>query len=257
VPRSTDHSTVPSNVGLPDDAELEFLERKVDELSTAFAGSIEGMHEALNTAARRFESESAAIVSQAGRGSSAPIADAARHITGHKLEKYRTSLLAETQRNREDMLGQLQSAYERLDLSVRATPSPVAMLGMSALGQENRQRYESQLAGAGPATVGNAAIRAVATGDLALGAAVLARLDAIPKEQRPIQPQDLAARMVGARHAQLVHRTERARISFIAARDADRSLRTGRSDAVAKISRGLAVRKLATSAPDCGDKAVA
>ena len=63
-----------------------------------------------------------------------------------------------------------------------------------------------------------------------------------------MQPQDLAEKLVGSRHRAMMQRVERARIALHAARDGDRALRTGRTDAFGKISRGLAARKLGEAA---------
>lgn len=248
-----DLTKIPSNVGLPDEAEMSSIEARVGEVSTAFAAKAKTIQDAVDAARDKFNAEADAGSAPPPQGPEADgmtlaqrrtIRDSWLRAADKRHSEYRAALLEETRHVREDMLGQLQHAHDRLELAIRATPSPVAMLGMVALGSDQRARYESQLAGAGPATLGNAAIRAVATGDVVLGAAVLARLDAIHKDQRPVGTHELAEKLVGARHKQLTQRAERARIALSAARDADRLLHSGRVNSFSKISRGVAVRAL-------------
>jgi hypothetical protein len=215
------------------------------------------IHAALIAAESRIDQESAEMLAPPSEGPAAEaftsgqrrmLDDTAKQLSARRLSEFRANVLADTDRNRQELLRQLAAAYDRLDLAVRATPSPVAMLGMEGLGSDSRQRYETQLATAGPATIANAAVRAIASNDLVLAAAVLSRLDAIPRDQRPFQPVDLAEKLVGKRHKLLIDRHERCRLALDAARSAEKYLTTGKLDSQSKISRGIAVRRLASIA---------
>jgi hypothetical protein len=251
-----DFEAIPSGVGIPDEAEQVRLTAKVAEVSASFSGNLTSIHEAIAKADKKYTEEALADFAPArepGDQGVSPrdwgiLEEGARKAAARKLDSFRSLVVEETRRNREDMLSQLEQAHARLELAAKATPTPVAMLGMTGLGDERRQRYEAQLYSAGPATLGNAAVLAITTNNLVLGAAILSRLDAIPVKERPISPQNLAERLVGERHRQMMERVERARIAVKAAKDADQILRTGRSTSFAKISQGLAIRALERAA---------
>ncbi len=76
--------------------------------------------------------------------------------------------------------------------------SPVVMLSRAHLGDPVRTQLEAQLSGAGPATLRNYALLAVAGKNVKLGAALYAVVDRMPSPRRPFSTQDLAAKLVGA-----------------------------------------------------------
>ena len=59
---------------------------------------------------------------------------------------------------------------------------------------------EQTLSKAGHATIRNMAARAIADRDEVAGAAILAVLDKMPAEERPVSTEELASRVLGERH---------------------------------------------------------
>ena len=81
--------------------------------------------------------------------------------------------------------------------------SPIQLLATMGFGTPERSRYTEQLRSSGPAELMTFAHLAIATRDATLGAAILSRLDSLPKEARLFSAKDLAQRLVGADFSRL------------------------------------------------------
>jgi len=110
------------------------------------------------------------------------------------------------------------------------------------LGSPERSRYTEQLREAGPRELQNYADWARHTGDRLLGAAVLSRLDTLPATSRPFKATEFAMSLVGEDFQATRKAIERIRQAAQRAVNANRDFESGRTDAVAKISMGLARR---------------
>lgn len=246
-------SNIPVGTGLPTAAESQELAGKVERLAQSFAAVVTNHGRELTEARAAYEDEAKrGLVPGAGdarsqtmsRGQIQTLMDGARHMADERLKSLRAELLDKSAPHRDDMIGQMQQATERMALVERAYPSPVAMLATSGLGSAERSRYAEQLRGAGPAQVATVAAQAIMRGDRVLAAAVLDRLDQLPNKARPFSAQELADKMVGDDHRELMGRVKQARLSLDRARAADRELQLGANNSLSKISRGLRAKEL-------------
>ncbi len=85
------------------------------------------------------------------------------------------------------------AAYHQIAPQKLYYDSPVKVLSRQALGDPRRTDYLMQLQQAGAAEIAHIGQVAVGTGNVALAAAVLSRLDAMPTNQRPFSAHDLAS----------------------------------------------------------------
>lgn len=252
-------SALPTGTGIPDEAEVGSLARKVDETSAALGRRIADLTAAVESARQKWTDEERARMRSAtsttgGNGLASRAADTgldklAERLAEKRVAEFRETALAESERDRVEMIRQLRETSERLALLEVAYPSPVAMLQTYGIGSESRSRYEQQVAGLGPAALQTLATQAVLSKNLALGAALLGALDRLPAASRPVTGQALAEKLLGAEHEAVVAASARARLAYQSAIVADRELRTGRRDSLSKIARGLAVQTLRKAAP--------
>lgn len=94
-------------------------------------------------------------------------------------------------------LKELNAAAESLATTAALWASPVTVLARQGLGTPERTAYQQQLEGSGIVELRNAATLAVATGNKALGAALVSIIDRMPARSRPFSAHDLADRLVG------------------------------------------------------------
>lgn len=224
---------VPHGTGVPTTTETTKLIAKAQSLGESLAASIGSYSHAVDEAEQRFNDECHAHLHPNDHPAARASADRA---TEKKLAEYRDLLVAETQANRDDQIRQLREAAERLSLTDTLYPSPIALLSSSGLGSRERSEYLAQLRNAGPAELSTYARLAIARGDKLLGAAVLSRLDSLPRDGRPFTAHDLAEKLVGDDHRKLTQAAKRGRLLLETAVAADRELQTGRRDSIGKIS---------------------
>jgi hypothetical protein len=144
---------------------------------------------------------------------------------------------------RVERLRELEAIERRVRAVEPLFASPVVMLGREALGDPVRTQLEQQLAGAGPATLRNYALLAVAGKNRKLGAALIAAVDRMPAARRPFSTQDLATKLVGADWQKLsgTIRAVRNRVQEAVLRN--RSFERGQPlNPTSKIALGLAKR---------------
>ena len=118
------------------------------------------------------------------------------------------------------------------------------MLSRVGLGSPERSRYTEQLRHVGPPELENYARWAQHKGDRILAAAVLSRLDALPTKQRPIKATEYANSLLGDEFREIETAFKRIHLATQRAINANREFERGHVDPTAKISMGLAARKL-------------
>lgn len=121
----------------------------------------------------------------------------------------RRALMRETQEaNAEAVEKHLQDLHNQKakleSLRELVGKSPAHLLSVRGMsGSEKSANYATLVERAAPGTLAQLARKAVATGDLELGAAVANRLANLDPKARPIEPQDLGRALVGDQHAAL------------------------------------------------------
>lgn len=121
--------------------------------------------------------------------------------------------------------------------------SPVQVLARQALGSERRTAYSVQLRGAGPAELAAMGQLAVGTSDVALAAAVLSRLDQLPRDSRPFTASELANAVGTDEHRKAAEYIAIAEHQLQATVVAIRAWRAGRSSPLSTV--GLAMQRQA------------
>lgn len=114
-------------------------------------------------------------------------------------ERETAAIIREIQQNAQEELNRFYKevgpAHARLVAQRPYYDSPIKVLSRAALGSDQRTAYLQQLAKAGPAELGHIAQVAVGTKNVALAAAVVSLLDAMPTKDRPLSANSLALAM--------------------------------------------------------------
>jgi hypothetical protein len=239
MPTSLDN--VPLQAGVPTTEEAARLITKAQHLGESLAASIATHARAVEAAELRFNEE---CHGHLGPNDHPAAKESAGRAAEKKLTEFRNLLVTETQSARDDQIRQLRETAERLSLADTLYPSTVALLSSSGLGSRERTEYLAQLVSAGPAELSTYARFAIARGDRLLGAAVLSRLDSLPRDGRPFSAHDFAEKLVGEDHRKLTDAAKRARLLLETAVAANNELATGRPDSNGKIARALRAREL-------------
>lgn len=172
------------------------------------------------------------------------VEQAARNNAKREADDYRRKLVAESERERTDRLRAITKLGEEAAALAPMYENPVQVLSREGLGTPERTHYQSQLQHAGPRELQNYANWAVHNGDRTLAAAVLGRLDTLPRDQRPFAAADFANRVLGEEFTRTRQAIERVRLAVQSAVNANRAFERGRVDSLAKIDIGLARRRV-------------
>ncbi len=167
---------------------------------------------------------------------------ATRNAAKREARQYRRDLAGNTEAERTERLKQLRAIEARANSLAPLFETPVQMLSRAGLGSAERTHYHEQLRDAGPRELKNYADWALHKGDRILAAAVLSRLDKLSTESRPFKAMDFARTLVGDEFDKTRQAIERIRVATQRALNANRDFETGRIDATARISMGLARR---------------
>lgn len=122
--------------------------------------------------------------------------------------------------------------------------SPVMTLNRMSLGDARRTQYSEQLRGAGQAELAHLGQWAVSTGNHALAAAIVARVDAMPSGQRPFLGVALAEAMRIEEHRKAVEAIKIADARFQGVVIAIRTWKQGKANPVNTVSLALQGRTL-------------
>ncbi len=241
---------VAAGSGLPKPEEVGGLAEKAESLVVSFRALADNFDAQVKAAREKFRTNHDGVVPKgdAARGMTgtalASIQQAAEQAVEAETSQYRRDLIRMTDKDRTEQLRQLSATASRLAAAVRVFPSPQAYLSAQALGDDRRSQYHAQVAHAGAAELGTLARVAVATSNRALGAAVLARLDTLPRDARPFGAAEFAGRMVGEEHGALAHAARRADAALQQAINRNRVLTSGRPNPAGRIADGLRAEAL-------------
>ena len=220
-------------------AELQELAGHAQRLADRAADTRRQIESKLAQSLKNFES----VADQLGLKG----ADRSKHIAKAARDE-RRKLLETSDKNRFDLLRELQAIERRAVLAELLFQSPVAMLSVEGLGAPERTALEAQFRNAGPQELATYARHAEAHGDKVMAAALLGAVSRMPRDKRPFSAQHLAERVVGkdfaAVQASIQAVKNRSRETFAA----DRALRAGRSSAASNVGAALARRKEAALA---------
>jgi hypothetical protein len=128
-------------------------------------------------------------------------------------------------------------------------PSSLNLATLAGLGTDERQKYAAQLTGMNPASLRAVALQAEATGNRVLAAAVKVANDALPKDARLFSSTQLADKIFGAEALEIWQSAILTRNAVQRTVALLRQLESGRSNPVAKISRGLAAQSAGKRVP--------
>jgi hypothetical protein len=170
------------------------------------------------------------------------VKQANRNAARREARQYHRNLVASTEGERTERLKALLAIDAEATKLGPLFESPVQMLSRMGLGSPERDRYQNQLRDAGPRELQNHAEWARYKGDRILAAAVLSRLDTLPATSRPFKATEFATSIIGEDFQATRKAIERIRQAAQRAVNANRDFERGRTDAVAKISMGLARR---------------
>ena len=166
----------------------------------------------------------------------------ARDIAKREATDFRRELAATTEVERVERLKALAQMEREASGLAPMFESPVQLLSRQGLGSAERSRYTLQLATAGPRELQNYATFAQHKRDKLLAAAVVARLDTLPRNERPFKAAEFAQSMVGDEFDATRKAFERIKSAVQRAVNANRDFERGRMDATSRISVGLAKR---------------
>jgi len=128
--------------------------------------------------------------------------------------------------------------------------SPSMILTRAGLGSEKRSRYLEQISSAGPLEIQNYAEHAKRTGDMVLGAAIMTRLDSMPKRDRDaagVSRAKLAESLAGEQFRAAQNAIKTVRVTVRESLALNRSFESGRAVS-AKDKVGIAIQRGGLSA---------
>lgn len=158
------------------------------------ASSIDSTHAKVLKAIDRLNNDVAAKkaeIANRWKIASIDLSDRTRIIAQETLVGIRT-IRENSKAELERMFKEAGTAYNELTAQKLYYDSPVKVLSRHALGDARRTDYTLQLEHAGSAEIASIGQFAVGTGNVALAAAVLSQLDAMPTNERPFSAPQLA-----------------------------------------------------------------
>ena len=112
--------------------------------------------------------------------------DRRRRMIEGEVARFRKEALQASAEERGHLMAELRANNEKIAAVADMWSDPVAVLMRSTRADSKRSTYAANLSSSGPIEVVNALRDAVLTGDKALAAAALSRLDAMPKDSRKL-----------------------------------------------------------------------
>lgn len=112
--------------------------------------------------------------------------DRRKRMIDKEVARFRKEALQASAEERGRLMAELRSNNEKIGAVADMWADPVSLLMRSTRADSMRSTYAANLAASGPIEVENALRDAVLTGDKALAAAALGRLDAMPKDSRKL-----------------------------------------------------------------------
>jgi len=134
----------------------------------------------------------------------------------------------------------LGAARELIQSQRHYFENPIATLDRETLGDDRRDRHATTLMHAGPATLEQAALRALRDDDVHMAAAVIARLHQIPTKDRPFHANEIAERVQPEHITNTRARLNEAADAIDVAILGVQSISNPRLATRAKIARGVA-----------------
>ncbi len=179
-----------------------------------------------------------------------------RALAAKELGRFRRELRERTEKERYAGLRDLQAAEADVNAVAPLYDSPAHILAREGFGTGDRSRYLAQMAHSGPMEMANFARLAVNTGNKILGAAVMSKLDALPKREQElagVSRQELANILCGCDHRKAQEAITIVRNRLRSALNRNREFERGRVNATARIGEALANRRETGVLDDDGD----
>ena len=170
------------------------------------------------------------------------VTHAAREGAKREAHEYRRTLATASEAERTDRLKTLMEMNDKATTLAPLFQGPVQLLSRDGLGNPERTHYQAQLRDAGPRELQNYADWALYKDDHNLAAAVLSRLDTMPRDRRPFKAVEFATRILGDEFVETRKAIKCVQVAAQRALNANRDFESGQVDSVAKISMGLARR---------------
>jgi hypothetical protein len=158
-----------------------------------------------------------------------------------RMDEARNAAMAEADK----VLRELGPLVAAADTAAPLYADKIRVIDRITLAKPERATYSANLANAGPVALANAAAQALATNDLALVSAVIARLQSMPVADRPFTPHQLADRFEVAEHAKATEALTILRNRTQAGILATREIRSPASGPIGRIMAGLRNRPAA------------
>jgi hypothetical protein len=181
-------------------------------------------------------------------GNAKALADAAKDTFRREVfAKHQQRLLAEISKLQEHE--RVAADRARLADCLGDKPSSLNLATLEGLGTPAREMYANQIANMNPASLRAVALQAEATGNRVLAAAVKTANDALPKDQRTFSSTQLADKLFGQEALEIWQSAVLTRNAVQRTVALLRQLESGRSNSIAKISRGLAAQSAGKRMP--------
>lgn len=177
-------------------------------------------------------------------------------LVAKELSRFRREVREKTDEERYGHLRDLHAAEEDVNAVAPLYSSPAHILAREGFGTEDRSRFLAQMAHSGPTEVASFAALAVNTGNKILGAAVMSKLDALPKRERElagVSRQELANILCGDDHRKAQEAITIARNRVQSSLNLNREFERGRANATTRIGEALANRRETGVLNDDGD----
>lgn len=226
---------IPSTGKLFSSAEIielsEYASRRAEKLGTVIEDLEKGIAAKADAAAR----------SAAAAGFPPVDQDTARKKVASKA---RGELAQSSSDTRWGYIEEVSAAGSATDLTATLFATPLAVLARSGLGTPERTNYQVQLKGAGNVELRNMAAFAVATENRALGAAVVSVVERMPRRERPLNPADLADRLVGEETRRVQNAIAKIKLAAATARNLNTEFETGKRDGLGRMKLALQNREV-------------
>lgn len=232
---------LPDDYTLPTEIEIDSLVTKADTLCKGFNALGDGIEAKIGERYQEMVMEKQDSVRglPMSQGEIAAAMKAADLAAREEAKRYRQGLLKYHEETISEQMRQLNAANEKVQGVLKTYPAVQSYLSAQHLGDPKRTEYSRQIANAGPAEVAMLARRAIGTNDRALAAAVLSKLDSMPKESRPFSAQQFAQRMVGKEYDRYTLAGKKIAHAFQSVINRNRELAKGKADLFEKLKSGL------------------
>jgi hypothetical protein len=228
-------STLNANLPFLDASELVSIASNADAISTRTLKALDRLQKDVDARKREI----------ANRWKTAPIAPMDKQrIEAEEIRVATMQIRQNAEKELDGLFSEAGAAYNRAVAQRPFYDSAVKTLNRLTLGDPKRSEYMRQLRSVGPAELAHLGQFAVSSGNKALAAAIVSRLDSFPASSRPFGAVELASAMNLDEHRKASEAIKIVEVRFQTTVIAIRTWKAGKSNPLNTVSLALQGRAL-------------